>query len=155
MILRAHYKLRNTASCLRFSSVTYDLYAPVGKSAHSLSCSFLMRACIAARLAASSACALAHLRIVNSRRSYSIKLAICTTLQARSASGVLRRQYIYSLPLGGKVDKAKLWTNEGRSPFVIETFRRKISIKGCNLFSIQNFFITGRNFNPRGGQKSQ
>jgi len=66
------------------------------------------------------------------------------------------------------VDKAKLWTNEGRSPFVIETFRRKISIKGRNLFSIQNFFITGRNlfsiqnffitgrnFNPRGGQKSQ
>ena len=37
MILSAHYKLRNTASCLRFSSVTYDLYAPVGKSAHSLS----------------------------------------------------------------------------------------------------------------------
>jgi len=53
------------------------------------------------------------------------------------------------------VDKAKLWTNEGRSPFLIEIFRRKISIKGRNLFSIQNFLITGRNFNPWGGQKSQ
>ena len=42
-----------------------------------------MRACIAAHLLVSSACALAHLRFVKSRRSYSIKLAICATLQAR------------------------------------------------------------------------
>ena len=35
-----------------------------------------------------------------------------------------------SLPLGGKVDKAKLWTNEGRNLFSI----RIISIKSCNLF---------------------
>ncbi len=35
-----------------------------------------------------------------------------------------------SLPLGGKVDKAKLWTNEGRILFSIRLF----SIKGCNLF---------------------
>ena len=35
-----------------------------------------------------------------------------------------------SLPLGGKVDKAKLWTNEGHNPFLIEIFHRKYSIKG-------------------------
>ena len=42
---------------------------------------FRRRVCIAARLAASSACALAHLRFVNSRQAYSIKLAIRTTLR--------------------------------------------------------------------------
>ena len=36
----------------------------------------------------------------------------------------------HSLPLGGKVDKAELWTNEGRNPFLIEIFHRKYSIKG-------------------------
>ena len=37
-----------------------------------------------------------------------------------------------SLPLGGKVDKAKLWTNEGRNLFSIRIF----SIKWRNLFAL-------------------
>ena len=39
---------------------------------------------------------------------------------------------LQSLPLGGKVDKAKLWTNEGRILFSIRIF----SIKWRNLFAL-------------------
>ena len=72
----------------------------------------------------------------------------------------------YSLPLGGKVDKAELWTNEWRSPvLVVWIFRKKFlkikgrspflvvwifwkkfqTIKGRNLFSNSNFQTKGRN----------
>ena len=43
-------------------------------------------------------------------------------------------------PLGGKVDKAKLWTNEGRNLFSI----RIISIKGCNLLALPSLSPSGK-----------
>ena len=46
---------------------------------------------------------------------------------------------LQSLPLGGKVDKAKLWTNEGRILFFIRIF----SIKWRNLFALPLAFPFG------------
>ena len=46
---------------------------------------------------------------------------------------------LQSLPLGGKVDKAKLWTNEGRILFSIRIF----SIKWRNLFALPLAFPFG------------
>ena len=47
---------------------------------------------------------------------------------------------LQSLPLGGKVDKAKLWTNEGRNLFSIRIF----SIKFRNLFALPFLSPSGK-----------
>ncbi len=60
-----------------------------------------------------------------------VYLKFCLTLRLPLAS--IKFCFTSSLPLGGgKVDKAKLWTNEGRNLFSIRIF----SIKWRNLFAL-------------------
>ena len=54
-----------------------------------------------AHFVALSACAFAHLRLVNSRQAHSIKLAICVILQMLACRALYKA--INRLPLGGKL----------------------------------------------------
>ena len=69
------------------------------------------------------------------RRAAPIEVYLKFRLMLRLPLACIKFCLTSSLPLGGKVDKAKLWTNEGRNLFSI----RIISIKGCNLFVSLSF----------------
>ena len=113
MILRAHYKLRNTASCLHFSSVTYDLYAPVGKSAHSLSCSFLMRPC----------------SFTHSKFAAVVLDKTRNLYHSSSALGFRRfKMAIFTaFPLGGRWTKQSFGRMRGATCFLPELFQSRVA----------------------------